>query len=458
MLSRRIEPSDQIVLSFVSVILAGTLLLHLPMSSGSDQKVHLRACLFTATSAVCVTGLTVKDTGTDFSLLGQIIVAILIQVGGLGILTFSNWLVISFKQRHSHLGTRMLLSESHGSLPYIEPVRLLKHIILYTFLCEGVGTILLFIRFVQDFPVSHAFWQALFHSVAAFCNAGFSLFRDNLIGYHSDIIVNLTICGLIVLGGLGFVVFSDITHFFSAPNIDLRRKHLSFHTRVVLWTTGLLVVGFTLVFLILEWENTMQGFSIKDRLLASLFLSVTPRTAGFNTVDTGQLTNTTLIFQIFLMGVGAAPGSTGGGIKVTTFAILVALIWSRSTGRQRVDLMGRSIPLSIISKSIAVGAAYALVTIIATLLMEFVETSTLASVYSAEARGLFLSHLFEVVSALGTVGLSTGITAKLTGTSQILLVFVMLIGRLGPLLLAESLVGTKKPPRYSLPEDYVMVG
>jgi trk system potassium uptake protein len=458
MLLRKIEPTDQIVLSFILVILAGTLLLHLPASSGSDRKVHLRACLFTATSAVCVTGLTVKDTGTDFSLLGQVFITILIQVGGLGILTFSNWLVISLKQRRSDLGTRMLLSESHGSLPYVEPVRLLKHIILYTFLCEGVGTLLLFIRFVQDFPAPQAFWQALFHSVAAFCNAGFSLFRDNLIGYQGDVIVNLTIVGLIILGGLGFVVFSDITHFISGPSRESRRKHLSFHTRVVLWTTGILVIAFTLVFLVLEWGNTMKDFPVKDRLLASLFLSVTPRTAGFNTVDTGQLSNTTLILEIFLMGVGASPGSTGGGIKTTTFAVLVALIWSRSKGRQRVELMGRSIPLSVISKSIAVGAAYALVTIMATMIMEFVETSTLPSAYSHEARGLFLNHLFEVVSALGTVGLSTGITPKLTGTSQILLVFVMLIGRLGPLLLAESLVGAKKPSRYSLPEDYVMVG
>ncbi len=458
MLLRKVEPTDQIVLSFILVILAGTLLLHLPVSSGGEKKVHLRACLFTATSAVCVTGLTVKDTGTDFSLIGQAFIALLIQVGGLGILTFSNWLVISFKQQHSNLGTRMLLSESHGSLPYVEPVKLLKHIILYTFMCEGVGTALLFIRFAQDFPASHAFWQALFHSIAAFCNAGFSLFRDNLTGYRSDVIVNLTVCGLILLGGLGFVVFSDLTHFVSHPSEGTWRKHLSFHTRVVLGTTVILVVLFTFVFLALEWGNTMKGFSLKDRLLASLFLSVTPRTAGFNTVDTGQLTNTTLILQIFLMGVGAAPGSTGGGIKITTFAILIALIWSRSKGRHRVELLGRSIPLNVISKSIAVGAAYTIVTIIATMVMEFVETSTLVSAYNIEARGLFLGHLFEVVSALGTVGLSTGITPDLTGTSQILLVFVMLIGRLGPLLLAESLVGTKKPPRYSLPEDYVMVG
>jgi len=455
---RKVGPSDQILLSFIFLILLGTLLLHLPACSGNEKKVHLRACLFTATSAVCVTGLTVKDTGTDFSLLGQILIVLLIQIGGLGILTFSNWLVISFKQRHSDLGTRMLLSESHGSLPYVEPVKLLKHIIIYTFLCESVGTLFLFIRFIHDFPLTHAFWLALFHSIAAFCNAGFSLFRDNLIGYQSDVIVNLTIIGLIIFGGLGFVVFSDMTYYLSNPSAESRRKHLSFHTRVVLRTTSILIVLFAIVFLILEWENTLKDLSLKDRLLASLFLSVTPRTAGFNTVDTSQLTNTTLILQIFLMGVGASPGSTGGGIKTTTFAILVALIWSRSKGRQRVELMGRSVPLSVISKSIAVGAAYAVVTIFATMIMEYVETSTLTSTYSPEARGLFLGHLFEVVSALGTVGLSTGITATLTGTSQVLLVLVMLIGRLGPLLLAESLVGARKPSRYSLPEDYVMVG
>jgi trk system potassium uptake protein TrkH len=210
--------------------------------------------------------------------------------------------------------------------------------------------------------------------------------------------------------------------------------------------------------MVLEWRNTMAGFSMKDRVLASLMLSITPRTAGFNTVETGDLTNSTLSVLIFLMGVGASPGSTGGGIKITTFTVLLALIWSRSRGRSRVEWMGRSMPLTVIAKSVAVGSAYAFVTIVSTMTMELFETTGLGPGYSAGTRGLFLEHLFEVVSALGTVGLSTGITADLKGSSQILLVLVMLIGRLGPLLLAESLLGGKKPPHYSLPEDYVMVG
>lgn len=458
MIARRLTIADRIVVSFVFVILAGTLILHLPISSSEDEKIHLRACLFTATSAVCVTGLTVKDIGKDFSLFGQITIMLLVQIGGLGILTFSNWLVISLKGRKSDMGTRLLLSESHGSLPNVEPVRLLRQIILYTFLCEGVGALLLFFRFIQDSPPAAAFWQAIFHSVAAFCNAGFSLFSDNLIGYRNDTTVNLTICGLIIMGGLGFVVFSDLTSYFTPSRSETRRKRISYHTRVVLWTTFWLLVLFMGVFLVLEWNATMTGFSLKERLLASLFLSVTPRTAGFNTVDMGQLTNTTLIFQIFLMGVGASPGSTGGGIKTTTFAVLVALVYSRFKNLPRIELLGRSLPVSVVTKSVAVGAAYGAVTFLATMIMQFLETPTLASVYSHEARGMFLNHLFEVVSALGTVGLSTGITAKLTGASQLLLVLVMLIGRLGPLLLAESLVGGRKPRAYTLPEDYVLVG
>jgi trk system potassium uptake protein TrkH len=455
---KRIEPTHKIILSFLLVIFVGTLLLHLPLSSGKEKKVHLRLCLFTATSAVCVTGLTINDTGKDFSLFGQVIILILIQVGGLGILTFSNWLVISLKGQSRSLETRFLLSESHGSLPHIRPIQLLRQIVWYTLLCEGLGTLLLFTRFIQEFSISHALWQALFHSIAAFCNAGFSLFTNNLMNYRGDVIINLTIMGLIILGGLGFVVMSDLTLYYQSARAGLRRKHVSFHTKVVLWTTLWLLIGFAAIFMMLEWENTMHGFSLKDRLLASFFLSVTPRTAGFNTVDTGLLSNTTLSLEIFLMGVGAAPGSTGGGIKVSTFAVLVALIVSRSRGRQRVELRGRTIPMSVLSKAIAVGAAYTLFTILGTMLIEFLEARHLAAINDDFARGLFLKHLFEVVSALGTVGLSTGITASLAGSSQILLVFVMLIGRLGPLLLAESLVGSKKPVRYSLPEDVVLVG
>jgi trk system potassium uptake protein TrkH len=455
---RKITPADRIVLSFVSVILAGTLLLHLPVCSSGVAKVHLRACLFTVTSAVCVTGLTVKDTGKDFSLTGQILIMLLIQVGGLGILTFSNWLLISLRGSRSDLGTRMLLSESHGSLPHIEPVKLLKQIVLYTLLCEGIGTGLLYTSFSRDFPPIHAFWQALFHSVAAFCNAGFSLFTDNLIGYQSDTVVNLTIDGLIVSGGLGFIVFSDVTNYFMRGKPETGRKRLSFHSRVVLTTTAFLVVCGALICMALEWRNTMAGFNLKDKVLASLMLSITPRTAGFNTVDTGMLTNTTLSFLILLMGIGASPGSTGGGVKTTTFAVLIALVWSRSRGHPKIEWMGRTIPLSVLSKAVAVGAAYTLVTMIATMFVDFFETAGVSPDLVDGSRGLFLKHLFEVVSALGTVGLSTGITPHLTGESQILLVFVMLVGRLGPLLLADALIGGKKAPRYSLPDDYVMVG
>ncbi|NUN98654.1 MAG: hypothetical protein HUU16_21065, partial [Candidatus Omnitrophica bacterium] len=374
MLPQKFSISHQIVLSFVAVILLGTVLLHLPSSSGEPEKVKLRDCLFTATSAVCVTGLTVKDTGTEFSFAGQAIILGLIQIGGLGILTFSNWLLISFQGRRTDFETRLLLSESHGSLPHVEPVRLLKQIVFYTLLCEAVGALLLYLSFSRDHPSAHAAWLAVFHSVAAFCNAGFSLFPDSLIGYRGDLTVNLTIDILIILGGLGFLVFSDITEYFTRRRPDGRRRRLSFHSRVVLWTTVTLISVFTGVFLILEWNNTMAGLPMKDRLLASLMLSITPRTAGFNSVDTGALTNITLCVLIFLMGIGASPGSTGGGIKTTTFAVLVALMWSRVRSTLRIELLGRAIPLNVLAKTVAVGAAYALVTIISVMIMEVLES------------------------------------------------------------------------------------
>lgn len=455
---RRITPADRIVFSFLALIFAGTLALHLPVCSAGEEKIKLRDCLFTATSAVCVTGLTVVDTGTEFSFTGQVIILFLIQLGGLGILTFSNWFILSLHGNKSDPATRMLLSQSHGTLPYLQPSSMLRQIFAYTFLCEAIGAGLLLLRFSRDLPFGEALWSAVFHSVSAFCNAGFSLFRDSLVQYRAEPVVNFTVILLILLGGIGFVVSADLHHFVFAKPQDKRRRQLAYHSKVVLLTTScLILLGFT-TFLVLEWRNTLADLPLGEKLLASLFLSVTPRTAGYNTLDTAALTNTTLFLTIILMGIGGSPGSTAGGIKVTTFAVLIGLIWSRSRARSRIELLGRSVPLSVVSKSVAVGSAYGLLTLLSVALMELFETHGLGPAQLGAARGLFIQHLFEIVSALGTVGLSTGVTPDLEGSSHILLVVLMLLGRLGPLLFAESLIGNRKPPRYSLPEDYVMVG
>ncbi len=443
--------------SFAILIAVGTLVLLLPVCmKGDAESLSLADALFFSTSAVCVTGLAPRHVGNDFSFFGQLVLLLLVQLGGLGILTFANVTLLVAGKRFG-LGQRSLIEETFGNLPNLDPKHLVRRIVIYTFAIEGIGALLLALRFMWDYPFLTAVWLGIFHSVSAFCNVGFSLFRDSLVDYANDLWVNLVITALVMLGGIGFLVFADIQSYFF-PKKRLKRlkrpRRLAFHTRVTLNTTGILLLAGTALILVLEWPGQATA-SDHRHLLHAFFLSVASRTAGFNTVDTALLTNPTILIVMFLMFVGGSPGSLAGGIRTTTAAVLFALIRSRVRGRPRVELMDRSIPMDIVGKCLATFAGFLIVIMGATMLIQVFEH---AGEPHIETRNAIVDYGFEVVSATCTVGLSLGVTADLSWPSKVLLAICMYLGRLGPILAAGSLIGQRHRGAYSLPEERLMVG
>jgi len=441
------------VLAFAALIVAGAIALELPWCTPDSQPLSPIDALFTSTSAVCVTGLVVRDTGGGFTHLGQLVILILIQLGGLGILTFGNFLIFS-QQRAIGIGSRMLLEESYGLLPGISPRALIGKIIFYTLGFELVGATVLSLRFMADFSTGQAIWQGVFHAVSAYCNAGFGLFSDSLMRYRDDFWVNAVVIALIVLGGLGFIVFADLAHW-RRNWLKGRRVPLRLHTRVVLVMTGGLILGGWLAFMLLEWNAPAMDGPWWTTIHKSLFLAVTARTAGFNTVDTAQLTNPSLLILLLLMLIGGSPGSTAGGFKTTTAATLFAMLSSRMRNRPRVELLGRSLSGEQVAKAVTTAVGFFLLVLTGMVLMELFQVR-LVSHLAAAGKGL--DYLFEVVSALCTVGLSTGITPTLNTGGKLTAVALMYLGRLGPLLVAASLIGWQRRRSYHLPQEDLNIG
>ncbi len=444
-----------IVASFAGLIAAGTALLMLP-ASAAGQRLGLVEALFTSTSAVCVTGLTVFDPGTRLTPTGQFFLLALIQLGGLGILSLSGFVLAMVRQR-DELSQRMYVATAHGDVRGVTPRSVLRHAVATTALIEGVGALLLFVAFGLrrgGFGLEAA-WLAAFHSISAFCNAGFSLFPDNLESYRDDPLVNLTVVGLIVVGGIGFTVIADVVRVRRMPRRNREWWRLSLHTRMVLLVTGLLVAAGAAVFLFCEWTNSLRDAPWHGRVLAALFHSVTCRTAGYDTVPTGNLTSVTLLFGILLMVVGASPGGTGGGVKTSTAGILACSAWSRIRGRAAAEFQGRAIPESTVAKAVATVASFVVLLLAANTALAIIEGG-FASHASRPAP--LLDYAFETASAIGTVGLSTGITAGLSDASKLVLVVLMYIGRTGPLVVGASLIGLRKPKAYAYPEEDVLVG
>jgi trk system potassium uptake protein TrkH len=446
-LSKLLSPQKMFILSFAITILIGAVLLWLPFSAGSGRISFIDA-LFMSASAVCVTGLAVLDISKDFSFAGQIITLILLQIGGLGIITFSVVLFglmgrgISFKGRD-------IVQLTFLHTPRRDLFVIVKWVLALTFIFEAAGALLLFIRFSQDFSPGRAFYHAVYNAVSAFNNCGYSLFSNNLMGYQSDIIVNLTIMGLIVLGGIGFIVQYEIISLFRGF-----QKKLSVHTKIVLITTTVLILVGAVFFYLFEVNHIIKDAPIKTQLLTSFFQSVVPRTAGFNTVDIGQLTNATILVMIILMFIGASPGSTGGGIKTTSFALLLLMIWNRLKGQEEVNVFNRTVPGEVLTRTIAIIFASAFsITLITSVLLIVGSESTLPPLNS---RHFFVEYLFETVSAFGTVGLSMGITAKMNDVQKLAIVLMMFAGRVGPLTLAFSWYASKRGLTYA--EESVMVG
>lgn len=445
--SRHFSPARMFVLSFAAVIMTGGILLWFPFSATKGNLRFVDA-LFSSTSAVCVTGLVVIDVGKDLSTLGQVITIFLFQIGGLGIITFSTVFFVLMGRGISFKG-REIVQSTFLHTPRRDFIVIAKAVLWVTLLTEAIGTLFLFIRFSLDFPLGTALYHAVYNAISAFNNCGYSLFSDNLMGYQGDLIVNLTIMGLIVHGGIGFIVQYELVSWLKG-----KQKRLSVHTKIVVITTLILILSGAVLFYVFERNHIIRDAPILNQILASLFQSVTPRTAGFNTVDIGLLTNPTILLMIMLMFIGASPGSTGGGVKTTSGALLFLMIWNRIKGNEEVNLFNRTVPKEIIGRTISIifASAFSVAIIWSVLLIAG------GGLPIEESRRLFVEYLFDTVSAFGTVGLSMGITPKLNDLQKYAIILMMFAGRVGPLTLAFSLSrgGGKKGITYA--EEGVMVG
>jgi len=431
-----------LVWGFACIIGLGAFLLWLPISSKTGQFTPLSDVLFTATSATCVTGLVVVDTGTYWSTFGQGVILALIQVGGFGFMTSATLLLLTLGQRVG-LRERFLMKESMG-LQLGGLVPLIVGMGVFTIVLESLGTAIYFIKFSGELPSGTAAWQALFLSVSAFNNAGFDIFGNNfrsLADYQGDPLITLTTAALVILGGISFMVVMDVIRTRSF-------KKFSLDTKLVLTTVGSLLAVGMVVFLITEYNNpdTLGPMSGPQKVLVAFFQSVTPRTAGFAVIGVGRLAVYTLFFTIMLMFVGGASGSTAGGIKVNTFSVLLATVWSTLRGREHPGAFGREFKHQQISRALTV----------ALLSLGIVAVVVLIMTVTEEVE--FIDALFETVSAFGTVGLTTGITPLLSEAGKLIITITMFAGRLGPLTLALSLVQAQQPSAYRFPQDQVRIG
>ena len=441
----KLSPPQILVLGFLSVILIGSFLLMLPFSSNGECT--FIDALFTSTSAVCVTGLIVKDIPADFTLFGQIVIMVLIQIGGLGYMTSATIISLIIGKKIG-ITERLTIKEGLNVESVEGIVRFAKKVILFTLIFELTGALILSLHFFSDHPLKDALFYGLFHSVSAFNNAGFSLFSDNFIKFRGDIVVNLTITTLIIVGGIGFIVVQDIYEYRKREI-----KKLSMHTKIVLSATALLIIAGAVSIYLLEASNpgTFMGMSLKDKVLVSYFSSVTARTAGFNTVEYSSLRPETLFLTIILMFIGASPGGTGGGVKTSTFAVIIASLYATIRGMSNTVIFKRRLPPDTVAKSFLL---ITLAAILCTLSTHFIITTQ---------HSQYLPTMFEVTSAFGTVGLSMGdggarsLSALFNPIGKLAICFTMFLGRLGPLTLAVAI--TKRvEERFRYPEGRVLIG
>jgi trk system potassium uptake protein len=443
-------PAQVLVLGFAGLILVGSILLWLPISQEPGKTLSYIDALFTATSAVCVTGLVVVDTAKQFSPFGEWVVLGLIQAGGLGIMTLSALMLLLMGRRIT-LHERLLMQEALGSFSISGVVRLTRNIVLTTVAIEGAAALMLAIRWMFQYPWQKALYWGVFHAVSAFNNAGFDVTSESLRPFAKDPFVLFIIGNLIILGGIGFPVLENVWR-------QRRWEKLSLHSRLALKMTLALIIVGGLLFLATEWTNqrTFASLPWYHKLSNAWFASVTPRTAGFETVTTGALRDVSLLVTILLMFIGASPGGTGGGIKTTTFTMLSLTVRATAAGRESVVIMGRRISRDLVDKAVAITAIALGLVIVVTGLLLVTEVKALEDPANPMT---FVKVLFEVVSAFGTVGLTTGLTPLLSVAGKILITLTMYIGRVGPLTMAVALAQRKfnrSPIHY--PEDRVMIG
>ncbi len=451
LMSRMIRPERVMALGFLAMILLGTALLSLPVATVERRSAGVLNALFTATSAVCVTGLAVLDTGTVFSVFGKVVIIALIQIGGLGFMVFATLIMVALGRRIS-LRNRVLIRESMNATSLSGLVRLSIWFFGLALVIELLGACILGIRFIPMYGVGKGILYSLFHSVSAFCNAGFDLFGDfqSLAGFQRDPLVLLTLTALIVLGGLGFSVITECLHFSRA------RTRLSLHTKLVLVTSAILLVSGTALIALLEWDNpaTLAGGDLNngDKLLNALFQSVTLRTAGFASFDQANLRDSSKLLGLLYMFVGGSPASTSGGVKTTTLATLALVVISSIHGRREVNVFGKRLDIGTIRRALVIASIGAVAVLLGGVLLAVLERDS----------GIPLIDLiYETVSAFATVGLSSAGTPNLSAASRIVLLPMMFLGRVGPLTLAYALAareGDDSANHVRYPEEKIMIG
>ena len=444
----RLKPAQLMILTFGLAIGAGTILLMLPAATKSGIRTSLTDAFFTATSATCVTGLIVKDTAAYFSVFGQTVILALIQIGGLGIMTFSVSLAL-LQGRRMDLKQEAIMSDVLDQSSLTNVKNLVIYILRMTFIFELCGAIMLFLTWAAKFGATiETAYHSFFHSVSAFCNAGFSTFPDNLMSFRDDIPTNLVVSGLIIVGGMGFIVVKDLQeNFRNRLRFSVKRKtQLKVQTKIVIWTSLTLIVLGAAAIYFFEKGALFSGLNIKSKILASFFQSVTARTAGFNSCDIAGLSGASLLVIMALMFIGGSPGSTAGGIKTTTFSVLGAALISEFRGKENVEMFRRTIPIEVIRKTVVIFFASTMLVALFALALLFVE------------KKMFSSILFETFSAFGTVGLSTGVTGSLSAKGKLIIAALMFIGRLGPLTVGYAFLKYRAKPKYEYASESVATG
>lgn len=434
-----LSPAQILVGGFLLLIIIGSLLLASPWAVKNGNCSYLTA-LFTSTSAVCVTGLVLQDTGTYWSSFGQVVIMLLIQFGGLGIMSFATFYALLFGKK-INLRQRLVMQQALNKSSVGGIVTIFKHLLIFTFTFELLAALLLAIHWTSKFGFPKAAWLGLFHSISAFNNAGFDLFGNftSLTGFSGDIITNLLIAGLFIFGGLGFIVLDELITF-------RKNKTFSLHTRVVLITTAILIFLPFIIFLTTEYNHALQGMPLTTKLIASFFQVVSPRTAGFNTMNLGSLFVASQFLIIILMFIGGSPGSTAGGVKTSTISVVCITIISHIRGKKDAEIFNRRLESEDILRAMTILALSGFFIAMVIFLLSIFQ------------RADFMQIVFEVVSAFGTVGLSLGLTGDLTTAGKILIMLTMFAGRVGPLTLALALAHKEKHPHYRFPEEKVMLG
>jgi len=443
-LFKGISPYQILVFGYALITMTGAILLSLPISSADGKGQHFLDSLFVAVSGISTTGLTVVDIGSYYSTFGQIVLLCIFQIGGVGYMTFIVFFASIFAIRLPHTAATVakesLSGSNHGTLG-----RFFAATLVYTIIFEFAGAIILTLFWSEKFPIVKAAYLGVFHSISAFCTAGFGLFPDSLMKYKTNIIVNLTIMIVSIAGGIGFIVLHDIYVYAIKRIKNEYPRRLSIHTRIALITTFVVMLAGTII--VLTTEKWSQTEKLSDRIMVSAFQSVSASTTdGFNTIDIGAMNPTSQTALMALMFIGASPGSTGGGIKTTTLGLILIFLWAQLKGRSTINVLRREISVSSVYRAFGVFAWFVIVVVADMIIL------------AATEKASYLQVLFETVSALGNTGLSTGITASLSSIGKIVLIVTMFIGRVGPLTLGFALAGRQRPLPYSYAREDIFIG